>query len=96
MSSDDPAFTVDPELDTFNEATIEELIGEASSELQLLLKGASLTIQQVLREMTRVLSESADLLLLISSDLLDSANLLLDDLLALDDHALMTMSLLVD
>jgi hypothetical protein len=91
MSSDDPAFVVDPEVDTFNEATIEELIGEASSELQLLLTGASLTIKQVLREMTRVLSESADLLLLISSELLESANLLLDDLLALDDHALMTM-----
>jgi hypothetical protein len=93
MSSDDPAFAVDPEVDTFNEATIEELIGEASSELQLLLTGASLTIKQVLREMTRVLSESADLLLLISSDLLESANLLLDDLLALDDHTLMTMPL---
>jgi hypothetical protein len=42
--------------------------------------------------MTRVLSESADLLLLISSELLESANLLLDDLLALDDHALLTIS----
>ena len=96
MSSDDPAFTIDPEVDSFNEATIKELIGEVSSELQLLLTGASLTIKQVLREMTRVLSESADLLLLISSELLDSANLLLEDLLALDDNALMTMSLLVD
>ena len=96
MSSDDPAFTIDPEVDSFNEATIKELIGEVSSELQLLLTGASLTIKQVLREMTRVLSESADLLLLISSELLDSANLLLEDLLALDDNALMTLSLLVD
>ena len=96
MSSDDPAFTIDPEVDSFNEATIKELIGEVSSELQLLLKGASLTIKQVLRELTRVLSESADLLLLISSELLESANLLLDDLLARDDHALMAMALLVD
>ena len=96
MSSDDPAFTVDPEVDSFNEATIKELIGEVSSELQLLLTGASLTIKQVLRELTRVLSESADLLLLISSELLESANLLLDDLLARDDHALMAMALLVD
>ena len=96
MSSDDPAFTIDPEVDSFNEATIKELIGEVSSELQLLLTGASLTIKQVLRELTRVLSESADLLLLISSELLDSANLLLEDLLALDDNALMTLSLLVD
>ena len=96
MSSDDPAFTIDPEVDSFNEATIKELIGEVSSELQLLLTGASLTIKQVLRELTRVLSESADLLLLISSELLESANLLLDDLLARDDHALMAMALLVD
>ena len=96
MTSDDPGFDVDPEVDTFNEAAIEELIDEASSELQLLLKGVSLTVSQVLREMTRVLSESADLLLLISSELLDSANLLLEDLLALDDNALMTLSLLVD
>jgi hypothetical protein len=95
MSSDDPAFWVDPEVDTFNEADIEELIGEASSEWQQLLNGVSLTIKQVLREMTRVLSESADLLLLLGSDLLDSANLLLDDLLALDDASLMTMPLLV-
>ena len=96
MSSDDPAFTIDPEVDSFNEATIKELIGEVSSELQLLLTGASLTIKQVLRELTRVLSESADLLLLISSELLESANLLLDDLLARDDHALMAMALLAD
>ena len=81
MNSDEPAFRVDPEFDTFNEADIEELIGEASSELQLLLKGASLSIKQVLRELTRVLSESADLLLLISSEFLESANLLLDNLL---------------
>ena len=96
MNSDEPAFRVDPEFDTFNEADIEELIGEASSELQLLLKGASLTIKQVLREMTRVLSESADLLLLISSELLESTNLLLDNLLSLDDASLMTMPLLVE
>jgi predicted rRNA methylase YqxC with S4 and FtsJ domains len=95
MNSDEPAFRVDPEFDTFNEADIEELIGEASSELQLLLKGASLSIKQVLREMTRVLSESADLLLLISSEFLESANLLLDNLLSLDDASLMTMPLLV-
>ena len=95
MNSDEPAFRVDPEFDTFNEADIEELIGEASSELQLLLLGASLTIKQVLREMTRVLSESADLLLLISSEFLESANLLLDNLLSLDDASLMTMPLLV-
>jgi hypothetical protein len=44
MSSDDPAFWVDPEVDTFNEAAIEELIGEASSEWQLLLYWVSLTI----------------------------------------------------
>jgi predicted rRNA methylase YqxC with S4 and FtsJ domains len=95
MNSAEPAFRVDPNVDTFNEADIEELIGEASSELQLLLKGASLSIKEVLREMTRVLSESADLLLLISSELLESANLLLDNLLALDDASLMTMPLLV-
>ena len=95
MNSDEPAFRVDPEFDTFNEADIEELIGEASSELQLLLKGASLTIKQVLRELTRVLSESADLLLLISSEFLESANLLLDNLLSLDDASLMTMPPLV-
>lgn len=94
MSSDDPAFEVDPEVDTFNEAAIEELIGEASSEWQLLLNEVPLTIKQLLREMTRVLSESADLLLLISSDLLESATLLLDDLLALDDTSLMSMPLL--
>ena len=76
MTSDDPGFDVDPEVDTFNEAAIEELIDEASSELQLLLKGVSLTVSQVLREMTRVLSESADLLMLISSDLLKSSTLL--------------------
>ena len=96
MTSDDPGFDVDPEVDTFNEAAIEELIDEASSELQLLLQGVSLTVSQVLREMTRVLSESADLLMLISSDLLKSSTLLLDDLLSLDDSLLMTMPLLVD
>lgn len=95
MSSDDPAFWVDPEVDTFNEADIEELIGEASSEWQLLLNGVSLSIKQVLREMTRVLTESADLLLLLTTDLLESANLLLDDLLALDDTDLMTIPLLI-
>ena len=95
MSSDDPAFCVDPEVETFNEADIEELIGEASSEWQLLLNGVSLSIKQVLREMTRVLTESADLLLLISLDLLDSATFLLDDLLALDDSDLMSMPLLI-
>lgn len=100
MTSDEPGFPLgvepDPELDTFSEAAIEELIDEVSSELQLLLRGASLTVKQVLREMTRVLSESADLLMLISSDLLKSSTLLLDDLLSLDDSFLMTMPLLVD
>jgi len=100
MTSDEPGFQLgvepDPELDMFSEAAIEELIDEVSSELQLLLRGVSLTVSQVLREMTRVLSESADLLMLISSDLLKSSTLLLDDLLSLDDDFLMTMPLLVD
>ena len=100
MTSDEPGFPLgiepDSELDSFSEAAIEELIDEVSSELQLLLRGASLTVRQVLRELTRVLSESADLLMLISSDLLKSSTLLLDDLLCLDDGFLMTMPLLVD
>jgi len=71
---------------------IEEMVGEASSDFSSLLVGAKFTQGLVMRELTRVLSESADLLMLLGSDLIDNAGNQLDDLLSLDNDSLMNAS----
>jgi hypothetical protein len=48
-----------------------------------------------MRELTRVLSESADLLMLLGHDLIDHAGQQLDDLLSLDNDSLMNAPPLV-
>ena len=69
---------------------IEAMVGEASSDFSSLLVGAKVAHQGlVMRELTRVLSESADLLMLLGTDLIDNAEQQLDDLLSLDNDSLM-------
>ena len=68
---------------------IETMVGEASSDFSSLLVGAKVAQGLVIRELTRVLSESADLLMLLGSDLIDNAVQQLDDLLSLDNDSLM-------
>ena len=68
---------------------IETMVGEASSDFSSLLVGAKVAQGLVMRELTRVLSESADLLMLLGTDLIDSAEQQLDDLLSLDNDSLM-------
>ena len=74
---------------------IEALVGETSSDLSTLVLGAQVAPSLVMRELTRVLSESADLLLLIGQDWLHSANHQLDELLQQDHDTLMNAPLLV-
>ena len=68
---------------------IETMVGEASSDFSSLLVGAKVAQGLVMRELTRVLSESADLLMLLGTDLIDNAEQQLDDLLSLDNDSLM-------
>ena len=70
---------------------IEVMVGETSSDFSSLLVGAKFTQGLVMRELTRVLSESADLLMLLGSDLIDNAGNQLDDLLSLDNDSLMNV-----
>lgn len=71
------------------------MVGEASGDFSSLLVGAQVTQRLVMRELTRVLSESADLLLLLGHDLIDNAGQQLDDLLCLDHDSLMNAPPLV-
>ena len=68
---------------------IETMVGEASSDFSSLLVGAKVAQGLVMRELTRVLSESADLLMVLGTDLIDNAGQQLDDLLNLDNDSLM-------
>ena len=74
---------------------IEAMVGEASGDFSSLLVGAKVTQKLVMRELTRVLSESADLLMLLGHDLIDHAGQQLDDLLSLDNDSLMNAPPLV-
>ena len=74
---------------------IETMVGEASSDFSSLLVGAKVAQGLVMRELTRVLSESADLLMLLGTDLIDNAEQQLDDLLSLDNDSLMNAPLLM-
>jgi hypothetical protein len=74
---------------------IEAMVGEASGDFSSLLVGAKVTQKLVMRELTRVLSESADLLMLLGNDLIDNAGQQLDDLLSLDNDSLMNAPPLV-
>jgi hypothetical protein len=71
------------------------MVGEASGDFSSLLVGAKVTQKLVMRELTRVLSESADLLMLLGNDLIDNAGQQLDDLLSLDNDSLMNAPPLV-
>ena len=64
-------------------------MGEASGDFSSLVVGAKVAQGLVMRELTRVLSESADLLMLLGSELIDHAEQQLDDLLSLDNDSLM-------
>jgi len=74
---------------------IEAMVGEASVDFSSLLVGAKVTQKLVMRELTRVLSESADLLMLLGNDLIDNAGQQLDELLSLDNDSLMNAPPLV-
>ena len=74
---------------------IEAMVGEASGDFSSLVVGAKVAQGLVMRELTRVLSESADLLMLLGSDLIDHAGQQLDDLLSLDNDSLMNAPPLV-
>jgi hypothetical protein len=95
MTSDLEVVNVDPDLDCYSEEAIEELIGDTTAELAQLLSGAIATLKQVLRELTRVLTEASDLLLLLSSDLLDIPGALVADLLSLAEDDLMNAPMLI-
>ena len=58
---------------------IETMVGETCSDLSALVLGAQVAPNLVMKELTRVLSESADLLMLIGQDLLSSAGHQLDE-----------------
>ena len=73
---------------------IEDLVGNAASELQDLLAGLSVSVKQILKIMSKVLGETADYLVLISEDLMESASLCLDHILSSDDESLMALSAL--
>jgi len=91
-----PGSPIDAEATTAGDLeAIEALVGETSSDLSTLVLGAQVAPSLVMRELTRVLSESADLLLLIGQDWLHSANLQLDELLQQDHDTLMNAPLLV-
>ena len=77
--------------DPISESEVEDLIGNASSELQDLVAGLSVSVKQILKIMSKVLGEAADYLVLISDDLMESASLCLDQLLSSDDESLMAL-----
>ena len=74
---------------------IEALVGDTSSDLSTLVLGAQVAPTLVMKELTRVLSESADLLMLIGQDLLRNAGSQLDELLQQDHDPLMNAPMLV-
>jgi hypothetical protein len=74
---------------------IEALVGDTSSDLSTLVLGAQVAPTLVMKELTRVLSESADLLMLIGQDLLQNAGSQLDELLQQDHDTLMNAPMLV-
>tara|TARA_B100002051_G_C16203010_1_gene377502 strand:- start:83 stop:451 length:369 start_codon:yes stop_codon:yes gene_type:complete len=82
---------VDIDFDPISESEIEDLVGNAASELQELIAGLSLSVKQILKIMSKVLGETADYLVLISDDLMESASLCLDQLLSSDDESLMAL-----
>ena len=74
---------------------IETMVGETCTDLSGLVLGAQVAPNLVMKELTRVLSESADLLMLIGQDLLSSAGHQLDELLLQDHDTLMNAPMLV-
>ena len=82
---------IDINFDPISESEVEDLIGNASSELQDLVAGLSVSVKQILKIMSKVLGETADYLVLISDDLMESASLCLDQLLSSDDESLMAL-----
>ena len=80
---------IDIDFDPISESEIEDLIGNASSELQDLVAGLSVSVKQILKIMSKVLGEAADYLVLISDDL--GISLCLDQLLSSDDESLMAL-----
>ena len=85
---------IDIDFDPISESEIEDLVGNAASELQDLLAGLSVSVKQILKIMSKVLGETADYLVLISEDLMESASLCLDHILSSDDESLMALSAL--
>ena len=85
---------IDINFDPISESEVEDLIGNASSELQDLVAGLSVSVKQILKIMSKVLGEAADYLVLISDDLMESASLCLDQLLSSDDESLMALGAL--
>lgn len=82
---------VDIYFDPISESEIEDLVGNAASELQELIAGLSVSVKQILKIMSKVLGETADYLVLISEDLMESASLCLDQILASDDESLIAL-----
>ena len=85
---------IDINFDPISESEVEDLIGNASSELQDLVAGLSVSVKQILKIMSKVLGETADYIILISEDVMESASLCLDLLLSSDDEPLMALSAL--
>lgn len=85
---------IDINFDPISESEVEDLIGNASSELQDLVAGLSVSVKQILKIMSKVLGETADYIILISEDIMESASLCLDHLLSSDDESLMALSAL--
>ena len=85
---------IDIHLDPISASDIEDLVGNASAELQDLLSGLSVSIKQILNIMSKVLGETADYLVLVSEDVMQSASLCLDHLLSSDDESLIALSAL--
>lgn len=82
---------IDINFDPISESEVEDLIGNASSELQDLIAGLSVSVKQILKIMSKVLGETADYIILISEDVMESASLCLDQLLSSDDESLMAL-----
>ena len=85
---------IDINFDPISESEVEDLIGNASSELQDLVAGLSVSVKQILKIMSKVLGETADYIILISEDVMESTSLCLDLLLSSDDESLMALSAL--
>ena len=85
---------IDINFDPISESEVEDLIGNASSELQDLVAGLSVSVKQILKIMSKVLGETADYIILITEDVMESASLCLDLLLSSDDESLMALSAL--